>query len=408
MAYITKQAIGIRFGIDKRWEIIDLTAITVPKLLTTYRIAQIELAAPNGGASVYLDVQTLMPLYANFPGKFADLLFALGNESLPTTTTGIVLNHRKALFRDAFRAGYSVTPVNEVNIVDPSKPDTALPNVRLSKENIDYAYAFKHCLVSVNGFYHRTDTDGVNGLMVTDAMNTLNISGQNQIGLLSFAGMCSFDIVPITPSMIDVNTLGMPVITMNQDMNNKSLILVVGGYMTFVDNTTLSQIGTSSYKLDMTTMKLVDRFYDSSNYIDLTNVGITPSASSATEIAIADLTTGPAVVGWLTLSQSFAVVLDTPSLYTQRQYMARSGMPNLYFSYVQPNDPLVLELGRHPSYWSVYEDKQWRLSLYDNVVGNELYYTNPLPTWLNTAGGNMSGMPNHLSQAYLLEIGRDY
>lgn len=408
--YTVNQAIGIRYGLNKRWEVIDLTAFTMAQLYQTFRVAQISLFLPENTIPVYLDIQDIAPTYATFTGKFSDLLAGLGNQALPTKTTGITLNHRKALFRDAFRAGYTVTPVNAVNAVDTSVPTNALPNVRLTRPDLttDYNYVFKHCLVTVNGHYHRTDTDGVNGLMVTDAMKGLQISGQNQIGLLSFSGMCDLQIVPITPSMIDLTESGKPVFTLNQDMTNKSIILVFGGYMVFLDGTALQQVGVSSYKLNMLAINLVDRYYESLNYMDLTGLDIVPAAVNQNEIAIADLTTDATTLGWFSMSQTFAVVLNTPSLYTQRQYLARSGMPNIYFSYAQPNDSLVLELGRQPSYWSSFEDRQWRIALYDNVIGNELYYSNPLPTWVNTSGADMAGSPNHLSKAYFLEIGRDY
>ena len=42
-----------------------------------------------------------------------------------------------------------------------------------------------NALVSINGLYHTIYTDGVNGVQVKDAVKSLNISGQNQIGWLA-------------------------------------------------------------------------------------------------------------------------------------------------------------------------------------------------------------------------------
>lgn len=408
--YTVKQAIGIRFGINKRWEVINLAAFTMAQLYQTFRTAQVSLYLPDGTTVVYLDLQAISPQYATSTIKFADVLYEIGSSSLPTTVTGITLNHKAAQFRDAFRAGYNVTPVNTLNQIDPTLTNFELPNIRLSRPDlsVDYHYAFRHMLVSVNGLYHRTDTDGVNGLMVVDGMKSSRISGQNQVGLLSFSNVCDLQIKPITPGQIDISDSGKPVVTLDASTAGKSVILILAGYMVFVDGVALRQLSPTTYKIDLTNLGLVNRYYELRNYIDLTHLGISHPAESPTELSIAELTSDTVSVNWLTLSQSFFVVLDTPNLYTQRRYLAHTGMPNIYISYAQPNEVMVLENGRQPSYWSRFEEGQWRLDIYNNVISNAQYYSNPLPTWLNTSGGELSGTPNHLSKAYLMEIGRDY
>lgn len=408
--YTVKQAIGIRNGINKRWEIIDLNAFTMSQLYQTFRSVQIALYMADGTTVVYLNLRDIAPQYTTSNYKFSDVLFALNGNSLPTSTTGIVLNHKTAVFRDAFRAGYEVTPVNQLNQLDYTVPNSALPNLRLSRSDLslDYDYVFKHMLVTVNGLYHRTDTDGTNGLMVVDGMKSSQLSGQNQVGLLSFSDMCDIQVKPIVPSSVTIAETGKPVIDMGADMTGKSVILILAGYMVFVDNDAFKQVSSSNYKIDLTNLGLVSRYYELINYIDLSHLGLSHPIDSPTEISIADLTTDETVMKWLTLSQTFMVILDTPNLYTQRRYLGKTGMPNIYISYTQPNEVLVLENGRQPAYWSRFEDGQWRLDLYNNVIANAQYYSNPLPTWLNTAGGELSGTPNHLSRAYLMEIGRDY
>lgn len=408
--YTAIQAIGVRNGINKRWEVIDLSTISVKALLANFRKVQVKLMPEQDTVAEYLNLRDIAPRYATFSGTIAQMLVDNGDTSLPTAQVGIQLNPAKAHFRDAFKAGYTVTPVNAVNVIDAAADQNSLPNIRLTRVDsaVDYSYMFNHCLVSVNGFYHRTDTDGVHGLMVSGGMNTLNKSGQNQVGILSFASMCDIKIVPMTDSMIDTTVITKPVVTLSEDMSNKSLLLILGGYMVTVDGAALKQVGASSYKIDFTQLNLVERFYESSLYTDMNDLQVNPASGSPNEISIGDLTTDEVIRNWLKLSQSFLVVLDTPEVYFHKQYIARSGLPNLYFSYIQPNDLLSLELGRHPSYWSSFNDGQWRISLYDNVIGNELYYTRPIPTWMNTSGSDISGAPNHLSQAYFLEIGRDY
>lgn len=379
-------------------------------LYTQFRRVQISLLEGQSTTAEYLDIQDIAPTYATSTLMFSEVLTAIGDASLPTTTTGLIVNQRKALYRDALRAGYRATPVNQNNVIDTSVETRQLPNIRLTKldNDVDYAYSFKRCMVSINGYYHITDTDGVNGLMVKDAMKSLVISNQDQIGLLSFSSMCELTYVSIETQMIDATEAGAPTINLGVDLTNKSVLLVLGGYMQFVDSSVLTQVGASSFKIDFTQIDVVNRYFESLNYLDLNSLGLTPTSTNETEITVEDLTSTEVIAAWLALSQTFFVVLDTPSLYTQKRYVARSGIPNTYFCYSQPNDALVMELGRHPSYWVSYDDHQWKMSLYNNVVPNSLYYSDPLPDTIYTNGAAMPGTTGHLNQAYLLEIGRDY
>lgn len=408
--YTVQQAIGIPFGINKRWQTIDLTQYTMAALYATFRRVQISLLPQGGTVTVFLDIQDIAPQYATSTLKFSQVLTSLGDASLPTKATGWVINQRKATFRDALRAGYRVNPVNSNNVVDTSIPTQQLPNIRLTKTaaDVDYGFMLNHCLISVNGYYHITDTDGLNGLMVKDAMKSLVLANQDQVGILSFSQMCSLTSVPVTPSMVDHTNEDTPIVTLSQNLTNKTVALVLGGYLQFLDGSLLSQVGASSFKIDFKQIDIVNRYYESLNYIDLSSLGIVKPTANSVEVAVADLTTTSAVAGWLGLSQTFFVIFDTPSLYIERKYVSRSGLPNAYFNYSQPNEPLVMSLGRHPSYWVTYEDNQWRMSLYNNVVPNALYYSTDLHTTVYTSGAQMPGTVGNLDKAYLLEIGRDY
>jgi hypothetical protein len=408
--YTVQEAIGVPFGLNKRWQVVDLTQYTMSELYVGFRRVQITLLEGQSTTPEYLDIQDIAPTYATSTLKFSGVLSAIGDSSLPTTETGLIINQRKALYRDAIRSGYRALPVNQNNVPDTSIDARQLPNIRLTKidNDVDYAYAFKRCMVSVNGYYHSTDTDGVTGLMVKDAMKSLVISNQDQIGLLSFSSMCELSYVSVTTEMIDASEASAPVVNLGIDLTNKSVLLVLGGYMQFIDSSVLTQVGASSFKIDFTQIDIVNRYFESLNYLDLNSLGLNPTSTNETEITVEDLTSAEVVAAWLALSQTFFVILDTPSLYTQKRYVARSGIPNAYFCYSQPNDALVMELGRHPSYWVTYDDHQWRMSLYNNVVPNSLYYSDPLPDTIYTNGAAMPGTTGHLNQAYLLEIGRDY
>jgi hypothetical protein len=381
----------------------------VADLFAQFRLVQLTLLPPNSSVPVYVDLATTAALYGNFAGTIAQMLTNLGSATLSYNVTPWSLNNRKAVFVDAGLAGYTATPVSQVNLIDPTIPDWEQPNVRLinTLKSVDYLRFFQNCLVSVNGFWHLSDTDGNNGVMVVGAQKSLIKSGQNQIGLWDFETLGGFTYVPITSNMVDTSVAGMANIVLDGDLSQKSVFLVLGGYLVLLDNKALLRTGANNYTVDFTQLDLVSRYFESNNYLDLTSLGLQPSSHNEDQIAVADLRTPAAILAWLELSQSFFVVLNTPEMYSQSLAVKRSGFPQLYYTYQTPLSPLQLETGRMPSYWPTEVDGQWELALEGNVIGNKLYYENPLSSWISTSGANMPGMPGHLSNAQLLEIGRD-
>ena len=409
--YTAQAAIGVRLGLNQRWEVIDLTAWVVADLFSTFRRVQLTLLPAGSTTPVYFDLSTLAASYATYPGLVSAMLSALGSTTLPTTLTGLRLNSQKAVYGDAFSKGYTANPVSTVNTVDPGVEGLKQPNIRLTNTQIavDYQQMFDYCLVNINGYYHRVDTDGTNGLMVIDAMKCVVKANQNQIGLWSFTEVGALTQVPITSGMVTTSSsqTQASTVTLPVDPTGKSVFLILGGYLVLVDGTALTQISHNGYTIDFSRLSIVDRYYESLNYLDLSSLGVNTPSTNGSVLAVTDLTTPAMMLKWLLLSQSFFVVVDTPELYSQTLAVKRTGLPMLYTTYQQPRSPLVLELGRHPPYVVKEEVNQYSLSLYNNTVGNKLYYSNVAGYNLSTSGANMPGMPGHLSQAYLLELGRD-
>ena len=405
--YTVVNAIGVPLGLNERWQVVDLTAYTVAQLFTDFRIVQIELTPQGATSNVYLQLSAIASTYASYSGLFSALLASIGNTALPTTTTGYVLNERSAIFADAFKAGYTVTPVDTSNVVPPYTPSSQLPNVRLTRTDIqiDYNYMAANCLVNVNGYYHATSTDGVNGVVVANAMKSLELSGQNQIGLWNFGQVASFTSMPITPAMVNYSVVAQPVVNLGIDLTGKSVALILGGYFVFIDNSVLTQVGASSFQINFTQIDLANRYYESANYIDVSSILAATPAANPNQIVVSDLTSPTAVAAWLAMSQTFFVVFNTAEMFQQQQFVKRSGIPQLYLSYTPPLYPMALSLGRHPPYWSVKDAGQWALTIYDNSIGNLLY--SGTTGSISTSGANQPGSPGLLQEAYLVQVGSD-
>jgi hypothetical protein len=327
----------------------------------------------------------------------------------PTTLHPIISTTRTAKFKDAFKAGYKLTPVSRANLDNTNILDTLKTCVRLTRTlpTVDYTSFFNHCLVSVNGFYHLIDTDGTNGIVVVDAMKSLKRSNQNQIGVYSFSKVCALQAVPIVPSMIDHTNPGIAKITLPMSLTNKTVLMVIGGYLHFQDTTTFTQIGLSSFQVNFNLLPTLDRFYESRKYLDLSSLPLQSTINNTSQVALSDFLGDANITALLGLSQSFMVVLDNPSIFVNRIYIRKTGLPNLYIAYKEPVYPLITGLGRAPEYWSTKEDGQYALSVYDNLIENRVYNTMMADHLTTVDSSTWSFYPGYTSGAYMLEVGSD-
>ncbi len=406
------KSVGIKFGINKRWEAVDLNEHNVVDLYKIFRKCYIQLS--NGVPPVIncLDIEDVRFEHSSYPGTFPELLISIGNTALPTTATFPVIDTKIARYRDAFQAGYSVTPVHPLYGVNAAPENLTAVMLKRDSPVIDYDIFHKHCLISVNGFYHLTDTDKVSGCLVYDAMKSLRISNQNQIGIYSFEGVCSLELIAIKPEMIHKQDpyeklSSSAYLQIDKDLTNKSVMLVIGGYLHTVDSNTFTKVGLSDFKIDFKNYQLLDRYYESSNYIDMSSLNLSVTERNLSQISIEEMFSDDKIISYLTLSQSFFVILDNPDIFTNKQYIKRSNMYGMYISYQEPRYPLVVGLGRHPEYISTLEDGQYSVTIQDNTIQNKIYNTvNPLN--LNSvSNSNLSMSHSSIAAGYFLETGKD-
>ena len=409
--YTATAARGVKKGVNQRWQAIDISTITVANLYDQYRKIILTLQTGNPPVTVYLDMDEVRADYATYNDTVAQWLIDILDAGLPTTTVAPDLRTRTARFMDAFRAGYSVKPYNALYGENVSMTDRVDALLTRASPVADYSLFYNTTLVTVNGFYHRTDLAVGKGIVVYKAAESVRKSNQNQMGLLTFDGMCNIQTHPITESMIYKQDENIPLsdaayINTGLDLANKSAVFVIGGYMHFV-NDIVTKVGDNLFKIDFANYPLFDRFYEMRNHLNVSSFNLSTSTVNPDQIAVEELQTDENIKALLLMNQSFFVVLDTPHLYTEKNYVKGTGYPASYIGFTLPNKSLVTGLGRHSEYWYRYEDDQYVLTVYDNAVSNRIYNTIN-PYFENSIGASeLPTDPVYLSGAYFLEIGRD-
>lgn len=402
---------GIRNGVNQEYIDIDINGLSIVTLYTIYRKIYVTVTLNNNTSNKVVDIKSLPSSYLTSTSTifvlFRDNVFTYtALDSIPK------INLKSAKFRDAFRANYRATPVHPLYGEDSAPEDRSA--LLLTRENpvTSYAEFNRYCLVTINGYYHLSDTNEIDGILVYDAMDTNRKSNQNQIGIVSFRDICSIDKLPLTQSMIykqsptekySVATY----IKLNTDLTNKSVLMSIGGYLQVVDNLFITQVGADMFKLDFSNYPILDRFFESCDYLNLSSLNLYTTPNNPSQISIEDITSDEAILQLLLLTQTFFIVLDTPQLFTFKKYIKKTGFPGMFISYEPPIFPLVTGLGRQPEYFPTKEDGQYAVNVVGTLVEQKIYNTtNPLQ--LNSvADSNKPTDPAILSGAYFLQIGID-
>lgn len=404
-------AIGKPLSGGGRWSALAIGDLPLNTLFATYAKVYAILSNPFIDHQVALDLDAVRAKYGAQSITFNQMLVALGDAALPTSDTLPVLNTRYARYADAFRAGYKVQPIHPTASPDAQLPPADKTWLYLTRPDTDYDLFHRSCLLSVNGFFHQSDGDA-SGIYVKDGMVSCVKSRQNQLGIYSFREIGNLTQIPITADMVyKQNAAGLyrqqAYINLGQDVSNKHVMLVLGGYLHVLDKRTFYRVGPGEFCINMQNLPLFDRYYESRKYLDLSSLGLETTERNPWQIGVNDFLSDAVLLQYLTLSQSFFVIIGHADLFVERAKVHLSKMSNLYISYVEPWYPLITGAGKMSDYWAIKEDGQYSLSCQDAMRDNPLYYTvDPLKE-NSLADGRVPAQPFGNSSAFLLKIGCD-
>lgn len=416
-------AVGVLYGFNQRWSAADIANTPVNELYLQYRQLWITLVVDPDTTKKYLDLSKIKTRYVNFTGTISDLLLDNGNASFPLETTVPDIRTNYARYSDAHRCRYKIDPIHPLygENVD-LEQRTAL---RMIKNDLPLSYSdfVRKCIVSVNGFWHLCDTDGKSGIVVYDGGTTFQKTLLNQCGIYSFADIGNIQCVPIkadmihkrlTPEMISGQAPTEPYshsayLSIPGDLSNKTVLLVLGGYFHSPISDIFSKVSDNEFKINFSKYPFVDRYYESSKYMNLDSLGLDSTVRNPSQIDLNQLWSDETLLRYMTLSQSFLIVVDAPELFVEKRYIRKTGRPGTYISFEEPKFPIVSGIGRMPEYWWKKENYSWPLWCYNDVIRPKIYNTMPDAelTSVKDAATTTPIDPEITNGVYFLAIGRD-
>lgn len=411
--YTYIRAVAISRSTGSQWESVDIAQLRLTDLFRRYRGCVIELSNPVLPGHVYFDILTFIEELSASTRTLSQFFLDIGNRTLPTVDTLPSSRIVYAKYSDAIQAGYKINPIN----IGQSPIDNELfdncDDLKITKRQppTDMRLLHSHCLITVNGYFHQTDADlQGNEAYVIDGAKSMKKSRLNQLGILSFLDIGSLEKVQITDDMItalevDGGLKNRAHFTLNRDLTNKTVLLVLGGYLLFQQDSIFWQTGEKSFTISINSMPFLERFYESNLYLNFETLNLTSNISDSSAVNRDEFFSDAVLRRYFTLSQSFFVIIDTPSLLTNKYTLHHCYMPGMFTAYQEPVSPLFVNYGKVADYWKLEEETHWSVTITDTFFKNfVISYENKLytPTLISQL---TPGKTSYVSHGYLLEIG---
>jgi hypothetical protein len=322
-------------GLDAVWSDVDISAMTIGSLFTDYNNVWLTLSNTALTNNVYLKLSDIREHVA---AQYQELtipqwLVINDDDTLPTFNSLPTLALRHVQYSDAWRAGYTIKPVDRFRHEDAEIPYGEKNDLLLTKEGVDFQTYHRYALVSVNGFIHRAGAS-TSGLQVVEGGRTGRLANNNQVGIMSFLGVGTIDCIPITPSMIyktteDGRLADRAYVALPYDTEGKTVLLVMGGYLHVLDEV-YTKIGPKSLRINMNKIAWPERYFDSLKTIDLTSLPLTRNVNDPRHVAVDELYSDAVIKAYLSLPQSFIVIVNTSDFFVRRRQVPNSQLPGRF------------------------------------------------------------------------------
>lgn len=396
-----------------QWESADVASMLVSTLYRSYRDVVLTLTPPGAvdDEVVYVSMNSLRAQYATYNNTVTVLLQVLGNQTLQTLDELPTANLGYVKYSDMVQSGYVMELAKRGSVFPETYPRSELTDLLITRPGMDtdLALIHTHGLVSVNGYYHLTDSDGIKTWIVDGGLS-IRASNQHHCGLTSFLSVGSLQKVTFTDEQItpaEGNTTLSQVIKLesSQSLEGKSFFLVLGGYLVFPDGERFYRTGEHAMHLHLKRLPYVERLIESRSGIDLHPLGITVSELSPHLYNLEELWSDTVIRKYLQLSQSFLVIVDTPSLFVNTLPLRQFNTPGVFSTIPKPTLPLQVGFGRTAEYWRVHEDGHWAVTVQDSFARNYLFSRHRQAEMVNINDALSFDRPFYMSQGHLLEIG---
>lgn len=385
-------------GFNQRFTLVDLTNVKMSTLFKDYRDGYIELSHPSLRNNTFVELTALKSASnLNYNDAFFPTWLSLqGSVTILGVKSKPKLVSNQITYSDAIQAGCTLRRVRESDIAGKNTyPLDMMPDVYLNKTLADYKLLQDYVLTTVNGLCH-LNIPAQRGILIRDAGKTLDVSQDNNVGIISFENIGKIQHVilkdeNIVPAEEGRSYRQAVYIDLNKDLTGKSVMFSFCGRL-FVDDEIVKRINNKGgIRLDIGKLDIFQIIQDSIGKIDLSSLKLDERMYKNNTLKIVDVLDDDVVYQMLKLTQTFFVIVDAPNLYTEKQTLVFPRQPGYYERFQNSKLPYIDDKGIMYPYWKMIHPGTYT-TVYRFHVG-DTFYRAPLAhtggyhdpgTWLNS------------------------
>lgn len=407
--YEYKSAVGKSKEHNGVWEEFNINDFDLNKVLFSFSKVYVTVYNPFSKKNEVLYLNDILDKINNYSDNFDNYLKSIGNSSLPTVPGDIKLNLKKVKRKDLVKADWKMKPITHGGNPSSNDINYDLDWLYLKKENVDPLEFYKYAMVSVNGFYHFLDASE-QGIWIADGMKTVKRTNDNHLSVVSFKEVGKLKYIKINEDMIykqmdEGKLYDQCYINIGEDTTDKTIILVIGGYMHIKDNLTFKRINETTIKLDLKNTPYLKRFHESQKFLNLDYLNL-EKGYTEDHVSLEDITSDEVIKRYLTGWQSFIILLDSEDVYVKKHKINNLPVPGKYISDIEPIYPMIFGHGMAGEYWDIYDCGEWCINLSYGEYNNRRYTTVNINETKAIDNQDITNNRTEFSYGYLLEIGK--
>lgn len=330
------------------------------------------------------------------------------NLSLPTVVSIPEYEIQRAIYMDAFRAGYKLQLTAPGHNPDSVFSQILKTEIAIRRDGTSNEDLHNFCLFSVNGFLHQTDYDD-KYLYVIDGGKSLHKSRSNTCGITSFERIGRVHKKQLTSedlSLVEPNTplASQVLIRVPPEFVGKSIMLSIGGYLVTPQDNALIRVADDLWILNTEALDLLGRYFESRKYLDFTSLLLTKFPKDMDKVSITEFNSNEVIGRYLTLPQSFIIAVETDRIIAAKSFVRHSSIASQYLVYTNPVSPLFLGRGRQADYWKQQDEGVWNITVENGYRARLTKETLDAGSHSIDSGSNTPYRTHENSRAFLLDI----
>lgn len=328
-------------SVNSNWVELDLTTIAIAQAMALYRDIYLVLTHPVVAGQQILNFLSYSGQMSYRSETFEQWLVFNGNGALPTTTGSIVFESQYVKYKDAFQAKFHVRCVNPDTHPDVSAPRSMLKDLLVHRLDTDYYAVAEKALFTCGGIIHRSYPTG-DGIRVVNGGESLAVSNNNNLGVISFQDVGSVLQIPITADTLSRVVEDQPLchtvaLDFGEDVSEHQLGIVIAGRLHLLDGVIRKNSPTTAlvYLSKINLRELYQYVVDKINASSLTDVFFDTDVLFPVDelLRTEQFLTDEFVIALMTLPQTFVVAIHSDTLHAEVHGIEACHLPYTGYMY---------------------------------------------------------------------------